>query len=49
MKIAKKIFVGIMAIAMLVSCFTLFASAEATERPVESFDSVLEYLLPAGE
>ncbi len=47
MKFAKRIFVGIMAVAMLVSCFAFFASAEATERPVENFNSVLEYLTEA--
>ena len=43
MKFAKKIFVGILAVAMLVSCFAFAASAEAPERPVEKFESVLEY------
>ena len=44
MKFAKKIFVGLMVVAMLVSCFAFAASAEAPERPVEKFESVLEYI-----
>lgn len=43
MKFAKKIFVGIVAVALLVSCFAFSTSAEAPTRPVENFESVLEY------
>ncbi len=43
MKFAKKIFVGILAVALLISCLALSASAETITRPVKDFKSVLEY------
>lgn len=43
MKFAKKILVGIVAVALLVSCLALSTSAEAPTRPVKDFKSVLEY------
>ena len=43
MKFAKKIFVGIIAVALLVSCLALSTSAEAPTRPIKDITSVLEY------
>ena len=43
MKFAKKILVGIVAVALLVSCLALSTSAEAPTRPIKDFKSVLEY------
>lgn len=44
MKFAKKIFVGIIALSMLLSCFVLFASAEkAPTLPTDDVWDVLEY------
>jgi len=43
MKFAKKILVGIVAVALLVSCLALSTSAEAPTRPLKDFKSVLEY------
>ncbi len=46
MKFAKKFFVGILAVAMLVSCLTLTTSAEdAPTLPSDNLEDVLEYLL----
>ena len=46
MKFAKKFFVGILAVAMIVSCLTLSASAaDAPKLPSENLSDVLEYLL----
>lgn len=46
MKFAKRIFVGILAVAMLVSCLTLSTSAEnAPTLPSDNLEDVLEYLL----
>jgi hypothetical protein len=44
MKFAKKIFVGIIAATLLVSCLAFSASAEAPELPVEKLTDVFEYL-----
>lgn len=45
MKFAKKFFVGILAVAMLVSCLTLSTSAEDAPRlPSDNLEDVLEYL-----
>jgi len=45
MKFAKKIFVGIVAVALLISCFALSASAEAPVLPTDDIKDVLEYRL----
>lgn len=46
MKFAKKLFVGILAVAMLASCLTLWTSAENPPKlPSENLEDVLEYLL----
>ena len=46
MKFAKKFFVGIVAVALLVSCLTLSTSAESAPKlPSENLEDVLEYLL----
>ena len=46
MKFAKRIFVGILAVTMLVSCLTLSTSAEnAPTLPSDNLEDVLEYLL----
>ncbi len=43
MKLAKKILVGIIAVAMLASAFMLTTSAEAPSCPIENFADLLEY------
>ncbi len=45
MKFAKKIFVGALAIAVLISCFAFSTSAEAPALPREDIMDVLEYEL----
>lgn len=43
MKLTKKILMGIVAVALLVSCFAFSTSAEAPTRPVDNIESLLEY------
>lgn len=43
MKFAKRIFVGILAVAMLVACVAFPASAEAPELPVKNLYDLFEY------
>ncbi len=45
MKLAKKLFVGILAVALFVSCLALSASAEAPEISIDNIEKVLEYRL----